>query len=93
MSVQIDVEKPAKKSACTTYMHIHFCRWCWFAGAVWPSATQEEVLFSARPEAMAGIAACATMAEDEAILISGANRHGWWINRRGFDWRKGREGA
>lgn len=39
-------------------------------GAVWPCATQEEIMFSIHPECFAGLLFCETMDEGEAIRIS-----------------------
>lgn len=43
-------------------------------GKVIPSCTQEEVMFSVRPEAYLGIPLCATMEADEVITIRGARQ-------------------
>lgn len=50
-------------------------------GAIWPSATQEEILFSLYPEAFAGILFCETMAEGDALQISGLER---FVSSSGF---------
>jgi poly(ADP-ribose) glycohydrolase len=50
-------------------------------GAVWPCATQEEVLFSAFPECFAGILFCETMQDAEAIQIVGVRK---FCKCRGF---------
>jgi hypothetical protein len=45
------------------YLHIH---------QIIPSCTQEEVMFSVRPECYLGIIICDVMLDHEAIIISGA---------------------
>eukprot|EP01105_Mastigella_eilhardi_P007942 TRINITY_DN1966_c0_g1_i1.p1 TRINITY_DN1966_c0_g1~~TRINITY_DN1966_c0_g1_i1.p1 ORF type:complete len:414 (-),score=76.68 TRINITY_DN1966_c0_g1_i1:39-1280(-) len=40
-----------------------------------PSATQEEVLFSIKPELFVGMLLCERMADNEAIIIAGANMY------------------
>jgi hypothetical protein len=42
---------------------------CTLGPAVWPCATQEELLFSLYPECSAGILFCETMQPNEAIQI------------------------
>jgi len=44
-------------------------------GAIWPCATQEEILFSIHPECFAGLLFCQTMARNEAICISGVRAY------------------
>uniref|UniRef100_A0A7S1UV22 poly(ADP-ribose) glycohydrolase n=1 Tax=Grammatophora oceanica TaxID=210454 RepID=A0A7S1UV22_9STRA len=44
-------------------------------GAVWPSATQEELLFTIYPECFVGILFCETMDVNEAIMISGVREY------------------
>jgi poly(ADP-ribose) glycohydrolase len=43
-------------------------------GTIIPSATQEEILFSCRPELFPGVMFCQRMMPDEAIVITGAPR-------------------
>jgi poly(ADP-ribose) glycohydrolase len=50
-------------------------------GAVWPSATQEEILFTVFPEAFPGLLFCETMLPNEAILISGLRQ---FVSTEGF---------
>lgn len=44
-------------------------------GALWPTATQEEILFSAYPECLVGVLFCETMASTDAIIISNVKRY------------------
>lgn len=49
--------------------HVDFANEDLHVGAIWPSATQEEIIFSVRPELFVGILFCETMLDNEAILI------------------------
>jgi Poly (ADP-ribose) glycohydrolase (PARG), Macro domain fold/Poly (ADP-ribose) glycohydrolase (PARG), helical domain len=43
-------------------------------GDIWPSATQEEILFSAYPECFVGMLFCETLRDHEAFVVSGARQ-------------------
>ncbi|CAF3303609.1 unnamed protein product [Rotaria socialis] len=54
-------------------IHIHM---------IFPSATQEEILFSCCPEALLAILACETLQPDEVVILRGCKR---FVDYRGFD--------
>ena len=56
-------------------LHIDFANKHLHIGSIIPSATQEEVLFSVRPECFIGLLFSETMLPHEAILISGAPKY------------------
>lgn len=60
-----DVKADAHLDFANKYLHI---------GCIIPSATQEEVLFSIRPECFVGLLFSEMMQENEAIIITGARR-------------------
>lgn len=50
-------------------------------GAVWPSATQEEIMFTVFPECFVGLLFCETMLPTEAIQIKGVRK---FVDCHGF---------
>lgn len=69
--------------------HVDFANKTLHIGAVIPSATQEEVMFSIRPDLFTVmlVAGKVAMADDEAILVSGARRFSLYTGYlRTFEW-------
>ena len=65
----------------TSHARMDFANATLHVGALWPTATQEEILFSAYPECLVGVLFCETMADTDAIIISNVNR---FIESEGF---------
>eukprot|EP01012_Entosiphon_sulcatum_P023200 TRINITY_DN2817_c0_g1_i1.p1 TRINITY_DN2817_c0_g1~~TRINITY_DN2817_c0_g1_i1.p1 ORF type:complete len:543 (+),score=74.01 TRINITY_DN2817_c0_g1_i1:813-2441(+) len=56
-------------------VHVDFANCDLHIAQIIPSATQEEVIFSIRPELFPGLLFCETMQDDEAIIMCGARQY------------------
>ncbi|KAJ8613772.1 hypothetical protein CTAYLR_008845 [Chrysophaeum taylorii] len=65
----------AKIESSRASHHVDFANRRLHVGRVIASATQEEVLFSIRPDLFGAMIGCEPMAEDEAIVVRGAARY------------------
>lgn len=59
----------------TSHALMDFANATLHVGALWPTATQEEILFSAYPECLVGVLFCETMADTDGIVISNVRHY------------------